>query len=188
MLLFTPTPALGIMLKLKNFYAPSTGRKCRILDMFLLCVRSACFSFPCRPFLYSRNCFLSDFFQPDCFPDSFPDCHFYQSQKLSTFAFPCRFCYTPLKGRRFMGQQGSQEEAEKIQEGGIFAPMPLTLPFRLPVRVQLPGGYWLCPSGWVHTNAWCPGKCSLQNCSPNACARSTVKPLSGASRGSKLIM
>ena len=26
--------------------------------------------------------------------------------------------------------------------------------------------------------AWCPGKCSVQNSSPNACARSTVKPLS----------
>ena len=21
---------------------------------------------------------------------------------------------------------------------------------------------WLCPSGWVQTRAWCPGKCSLQ--------------------------
>ncbi len=37
---------------------------------------------------------------------------------------------------------------------------------------------WLCPSGWVQTKAWCPGKCSLQNCSPSSCARSTVKPLS----------
>ena len=46
----------------------------------------------------------------------------------------------------------------------------------------------LCPSGWVHTRAWWPGKCSLQNCSPNACARSTVKPLSGPSRGSKLMI
>ena len=33
---------------------------------------------------------------------------------------------------------------------------------------------WLCPSGWVQTRAWWPGKCSLQNCSPNACARSTA--------------
>ena len=44
---------------------------------------------------------------------------------------------------------------------------------------------WLCPSGWVQTMAWCPGKCSAQNFSPNACARSTVKPLSEPSRGSK---
>lgn len=47
---------------------------------------------------------------------------------------------------------------------------------------------WLCPSGWVQTMAWCPGNCFRQNSSPNACARSTVKPLSTASRGSKLIM
>ncbi len=40
--------------------------------------------------------------------------------------------------------------------------------------VMLP--LWLCPSGWVHTRAWCPGKCSLQNCSPNCCARSTDSP------------
>src|SRR5574344_1333025 len=43
-------------------------------------------------------------------------------------------------------------------------------------------------SGWVHTRAWWPGKCSAQNFSPNACARSTVKPLSTASRGSKLMI
>ena len=42
--------------------------------------------------------------------------------------------------------------------------------------------------GWVQTMAWCPGNCFRQNSSPNACARSTVKPLSTASRGSKLIM
>jgi predicted phage replisome organizer len=47
---------------------------------------------------------------------------------------------------------------------------------------------WLCPSGWVQTKAWCPGKCSLQNCSPSSCARSTVKPLSVPSRGSKLMI
>ena len=35
---------------------------------------------------------------------------------------------------------------------------------------------------------WCPGKCSLQNCSPSSCARSTVKPLSVPSRGSKLMI
>ena len=40
--------------------------------------------------------------------------------------------------------------------------------------VMLP--LWLCPSGRVHTRAWCPGKCSLQNCSPNCCARSTDSP------------
>ena len=40
----------------------------------------------------------------------------------------------------------------------------------------------------VQTMAWCPGNCFRQNSSPNACARSTVKPLSTASRGSKLIM
>ncbi len=39
---------------------------------------------------------------------------------------------------------------------------------------------WLCPSGWVQTRAWCPGKCSAQNFSPSSCARSTVKPLSWA--------
>ena len=47
---------------------------------------------------------------------------------------------------------------------------------------------WLWPSGWVHTRAWWPGKCSAQNFSPNSCARSTVKPLSGPSRGSKLMI
>ena len=26
---------------------------------------------------------------------------------------------------------------------------------------------WLCPSGWVQTRAWCPGKCSAQNFSPS---------------------
>ena len=36
--------------------------------------------------------------------------------------------------------------------------------------------------------AWWPGKCSAQNFSPNACAWSTVRPLSAASRGSKLMM
>ena len=45
----------------------------------------------------------------------------------------------------------------------------------MPVRVGADKGWW-------------PGKCSLQNCSPNACARSTVRPLSGPSRGSKLMM
>lgn len=38
------------------------------------------------------------------------------------------------------------------------------------------------------TRAWCPGKCSAQNFSPNSCARSAVKPLSVPSRGSKMIM